>query len=97
MKKGLARFLNKQISVYSNSYTPLGKLEIRGTLKLGVNGFLEIKEDAPFYPRTAYISKRTLIKRKRCCATGDIRYAFFIRGNYDIFTKPNPGGFEYKF
>ena len=97
MKKGLARFLNKQISIYSNSYTPLGKLEIRGILKLGANGFLEIKEDAPFYPRTAYISKRTLIKRKRIYARQKRCYEFFTKGNYDIFTKPNPGGFEYKF
>ena len=95
MKKGLTRFLNKQISIYSNSYTPLGKLEIRGTLKLGANGFLEIKEDAPFYPRTAYVSKRALIKRKR--TEQDKCYKFFIKGNYDIFTKPSSGGFEYKF
>jgi len=97
MKKGLARFLGKYIAIYTSLGGSCGMPEIIGTLELGENGFLVVKEmfSITHYLRTAYVSKRALIKRKR--AKQDKCYKFFIKGNYDIFKKPSSGGFRYTF
>ena len=97
MKKGLARFLGKYIAIYTSLGGSCGMPEIIGTLELGENGFLVVKEmfSITYYLRTAYVSKRALIKRKR--TEQDKCYKFFIKGNYDIFKKPSSGGFRYTF
>ena len=100
MKKGLSRYLGKEISIYS-SYGRPNHLLITGMVNDASCGFIVVgtNPNKLQLPRHAFICKRKLILKKLDTGAQKITtpsYQFFVKTGHNIFTAPNPsGGFKY--
>jgi len=89
MKKGLRRYLGKEITIYSSP----NHLLITGVVKYAKCGFIVINTHLDRLPRHAFICKRKLVLKKLDNGTQKTPfspYRFFVKRGHNIFTAPSP-------